>query len=246
MQDAEDDGATDAEGEHEGELADEPAAHAGFGDDEGFGETVARTVGDEGEEVVVDSVAFEHEVDAEDKGGDEVEEVAEPEGSACEDVLRGGCEGCLALCGERVDAEFVCHGQVFELGNEAWDARGKVGSKVLNVFCYGRKTYIEEDGKSSEDGEDEGHDCDRARGRVFADADPHDALHDGAEDDGEEGADIDDFEDLAEAPGEREAESKREGKEDVAADRGDLRGAIVSGIGVVGLQGQRARSLVGL
>ena len=66
----------------------------------------------------------------------------------------------------------------------------------------------------------------------------------GHEDDGEEGADVDDFEDLAEAPGEGEAERDGEDEEDVAADGGDLGGAIVGGIGVVGLQGQRARSLV--
>ena len=70
-------------------------------------------------------------------------------------------------------------------------------------------------------------------------------LHQRHEDDGEEGADVDELEDLAQTPGEGEAESDGEGEEDVAADGGDLVGAIVGGIGVVGLQGQRARSLVG-
>jgi len=207
---------------------------------------IARTVGDEGEQVVVDSIAFEHEVDAEDEGGDEVEEVAEPEGSGGEDVLRGGSEGCLAFCGERVDAELVCHGQVLELGNEAWDAWRKVRGEVLDVLGHGGKGYIEEEGERGEDGEDEGNDGDRARRRVGADAEAHDALHDGAEDDGEKGADVDDFEDLAEAPGEGEGEGDREGEENVAADGGGLVGAIVGGIGVIGLQGQRARSLVRL
>ena len=235
MQDAEDDGATDAEGEHEGELADEPAAHAGFADDEGFGEAVARSVGHEGEEVVVDGVAFEHEVDAEDEGGDEVEEVAEPKGSGGEDVLRGGGEGCLAFCGEGVDAEFVCHGQVFEFGNEAGDTWGKVVCEVLDVFCYGGKRYIEEDGDCSEHGEDEGDDRDRARGRVLLDAEAHDALQDGTKNDSEEGADVDDLEDLAETPGEGERERDGEGEEDVAAHGGDLAGAVVNSVGVVGL-----------
>ncbi len=50
MQETEGDGAADTEDEHEGQLTDEPAAHAGFADDEGFGEVVAATVGDEREE----------------------------------------------------------------------------------------------------------------------------------------------------------------------------------------------------
>ncbi len=73
----------------------------------------------------------------------------------------------------------------------------------------------------------------------------HDLLHQRHEDDGEEGADVDDLEDLAKAPGEREAESEGEGEEDVAAYGGGLARAIVGGIGVIGLQSQRAHSLVG-
>jgi hypothetical protein len=220
VQDAEGDGAADAEDKHEGELSDEPAAHAAFGDDEGFGEALAGFGGDEGEEVVVDGIAFEHEVDAEDEGGDEVEEMAEPEGGGGEDVLGSCGEGDLALCGEGIDAEFICVGQVFELGDEAGDAGGEVVGEVLDVAGYGREADIEEEGEGGEDSEDEGNDCDRSGRRVLADAQGHDALHDGAEDDGEEGADVNQLEHQAQAPGEGEGESHGEGEEDVAADSG--------------------------
>ncbi|MGD0648811.1 MAG: hypothetical protein ABR971_12550 [Acidobacteriaceae bacterium] len=73
----------------------------------------------------------------------------------------------------------------------------------------------------------------------------HDLLHQRHEDNSEEGADVHELEDLAQTPGECEAESDGEDEEDIAADGGDLARAVVGGIGVVGLQGQRARSLVG-
>ena len=63
----------------------------------------------------------------------------------------------------------------------------------------------------------------------------HDVADDGHEDDGEERADVDELEDLAQAPGERQAERDREGEEDVAADGGDPLGSVVCGIRVVGL-----------
>jgi hypothetical protein len=247
VQEAEGDGAADAKDEHEGELANEPAAHAAFGDDEGLGEAVAGFGGDEGEEVVVDGIALEHEVDAEDEGGDEVEDAAEPEGSAGEDVLRGGGEGGFALLGDGVEAEFVRHGKVLELGNEAGDAGGEVGGKVFDIARNRGKADPEEEGEEGEDGEDDGNDGDGAGGRVVADPEPFDLLHDGGEDDGEESADVDQLEYGAKTPGEGEREGDREGKEDVAADAGGVAGLRFGGsllidVRLVRLERQRAHS----
>jgi hypothetical protein len=77
-----------------------------------------------------------------------------------------------------------------------------------------------------------------------ADLEAHDALHDGAEDDGEESADIEQLEHMAKMPGEGEGEGDREGEEDVAADRRDMVGTIGGGIRVIGLEGQGTPSLM--
>jgi len=100
---------------------------------------------------------------------------------------------------------------------------------------YGREREDEKEGEDREDGEYESDDGDGARGRPLADAEAHDLLHERHEDYREEGADVDDLEDLAKAPGECKAERDGEHEEDVAADGGDLRGAVVDSIGIVGL-----------
>ncbi len=61
-------------------LAEEPFADLELGSFQGVVEAVALLGGEEGEEEVVGVFAFEHEVDAEEGGGEDVEEVGEPEG----------------------------------------------------------------------------------------------------------------------------------------------------------------------
>ena len=78
VQQAEDDGAADAEDEHEQALAEEPLAHADLGFLERDGEAQAVFDGEERHEPAVGVLAFEHEVDAEDEGGDEVEDAPAP------------------------------------------------------------------------------------------------------------------------------------------------------------------------
>ena len=132
---------------------------------------------------------------------------------------------------------------MLEPGDDAGNARGKVCGKALDVASYRGESDIEKEGEGSEYGDDEGDDRDRAGGRVLSDPEAHDALHDGAEHDGEESADVNQLQDLAKTPGEREAKREGEGKENVASNRGDLVRAVVRGVGVIRLQGQRARSL---
>ena len=57
----------------------------------------------------------------------------------------------------------------------------------------------------------------------------------GREDDGEEGADVDQLQDEAQTPGERETESNREGEENIAAHGGDLAGVLAWDVRLVGL-----------
>jgi hypothetical protein len=221
VQGGEDDGAADAEDEHEGALAEEPLAHAEIGDAEGLVKAFAGFDGNEGEEVVVRVIAFEHEVDAEEEGGEEIEDVAEPKRGGGEEVLRGGSDHALGPGGERVDSELVGHGEVLELGDDAGDAGGEVDGEVFEVVEDGGKADDEEAGDGDGYGGDESNDGDGAGGMPATDAEAHDLVDSGHEDDSEEGADVDDLQDLAEVPGENQKEGYGEDEEDVAAD-GDV------------------------
>jgi len=61
--------------------------------------------GEEGEEEAVGVFAFEHEVDAEEDGGEDVEEVREPERDRGEEIAGGGIESADGALGDGVDAE---------------------------------------------------------------------------------------------------------------------------------------------
>ena len=69
VQEAEDEGAGEAEDEHERGLAEEPLADTQLGRAERGVEALAAFAGEEREHPVVCLVALEHEVDAEDEGG---------------------------------------------------------------------------------------------------------------------------------------------------------------------------------
>ena len=90
MEQAEDGDAGDAEDEHQGALTEEPLAHLALGVAEGLVETAAAVEGEEAEEEAVGVLAFEHEVDAEECGGEDVEEVGEPGGQGDEEIVGGG------------------------------------------------------------------------------------------------------------------------------------------------------------
>ena len=71
--------------------------------------------------------------------------------------------------------------------------------------------------------DDENDDGDGAAGLVAAEeVDCGDAVDDGHQDDGEEGADVEDFELFGELPGEEQGYEHAEGKEDVAVDANAL------------------------
>ena len=79
MQDAEDDGAGNTKYKHQQALAKEPLAHLELGGMQRPVETGALAAGEKRKEKVVGVFAFQHEVDTKECGGEDVEDVGEPE-----------------------------------------------------------------------------------------------------------------------------------------------------------------------
>ncbi len=100
---------------------------------EGAVEAAALVGRNEGEEEAVGVFAFEHEVDAEEGGGEDVEEVGEPERHVGEEIAGGGIEGADGALGEGVYAEPVGERNSFESGNEVGDALGEFVGKLAEV-----------------------------------------------------------------------------------------------------------------
>ena len=99
--------------------------------------------------------ALEHEVDAEEGGGEDIEDVREPERERGEEITGGGVEGSGGALGEGVEAELVGHGELLDAGDDGGNALGKVGGEVAEVAEDGRKAEGEEEGKYGGDGDDE-------------------------------------------------------------------------------------------
>src|SRR5580658_5903060 len=152
----------DAKDEHEASLTDEPFAHAAFCGDQRTREAVAVLERDEGEEVKVGEFAFEHEVDAEDAGGDDVHHARHPLGGGGEE--KGSCGGdeVLNLFTDGIDAEPLGEGKVPELLAYYWQSAGQVRAEVLDVVQHGRHRDDEEEAEHKKDGDHEAQDGDGA------------------------------------------------------------------------------------
>lgn len=220
VEEAEDDGARYAEDQHEEALAEEPFADLVLCSFEGSVETLALRGGEEREEEFVGVFAFEHEVDAEEGGGEEVEDVGEPEGERGEDVAGGGGECAFGTLGEGVDAELIREGDGFDTRDDFGDAMGDVAGEAAEIVEDGGKAHGEEESEDEGDCKDEQDDRYGARGVSAAELELGDAIDDRHEDDGEEGADIEDQQLLLEGPGEGEQKQQHDAEEDMAADRG--------------------------
>ncbi len=218
MEETEDDDARDSEDEHEGALADEPFAHLPFGSFEGAVEAGALIGGEEGEEEAVGVFAFEHEVDAEEDGGEDVEEVGEPEGHRGEEIAGGGIEGADGALGDGVNAEPVGEGNSFEFGDDVGNALRKIVGELAEVVHDGRQAGGEEEREDAGDADDQEDDCYGAGRMIAAQVELSDAGDERRENDSEERADVDDQELFLEGPGEGEEEEDGDGEEDVAAD----------------------------
>ena len=200
-------------------LAEEPLADPQLGRAEGGVEAEAAFEGKEREQPAVGVLPLEHEVDAEDEGGDEIEEVGHPVGEGGEEVRGGGGEGVFGALGEIIDAEPVGQRKALETGDDGRDAGGQVGSELVEVADDGGKSDDEKEDDGEKDGAEQKQDGERARdGMGAAKAEAHDAVDDRHEHDGEERADVDEGEDLAQTPGEGEGQQDSEGEEDMAAD----------------------------
>ena len=234
VQDAEHDRAADAEDEHEQTLAEEPLAHLDFGLLEGDVEPSAGFGVEEREEVLVDLAAFKHEVDAEEGGGEEIEDVGEPVGKRVEEIAGGRGESLLgALCGG-VDAESIGEGKLFELGDEQRDAAGGIGDEGTEVAGDGRKGDPEEEEEGEAYGGDEKDDGNAAAWRPVLDVKRLKALDDGHENDGKERTDVEDLQLFHQVPAEGESENNANDEEDVAVDLLLLPGRFLGGDGGVG------------
>jgi hypothetical protein len=92
---------------------------------------------------------------------------------------------------------------------------------VFEVVEHGGQADEEEAGDGYSDGDDQSYDGEGLGGMPATDPEAHDLVDSGHEDDGEESADVDDLEDLAEVPGENQSQEDGEDEEDVTAD-GDV------------------------
>ena len=97
------------------------------------------------EEVLVDFAALEHEVDAKEGGGEEVEDVREPVGKGVEEVAGGSGEGFLRTLRGGVDTEAVGERKLLDLGDELRDAGGGVRDELAEIAGDGRKGDPEEE-----------------------------------------------------------------------------------------------------
>ena len=131
VQDAEDNGAANAKDQHEQTLAEEPFAHADFGFFERCVQTAAILQREEREEEGVGVFAFEHEIDAEDEGGEQIEDAAYPLGKGGEEVGGRGGECAFGLLRDGVvEPELVGHGQLLDLVDDLRDASRQVIRKL--------------------------------------------------------------------------------------------------------------------
>jgi hypothetical protein len=90
--------------------------------------------------------------------------------------------------------------------------------ELVEVAEDGRQARGEEECEDAGNGDDQKEDGYDARRMIAADIGLGDAADDGHENDGEEGADVEDQELFPEGPSEAEKEEDRDSEEDVAAD----------------------------
>ncbi len=98
-------------------------------------------------------LAFEHEVDAEEDGGEDVEDVREPARDGADDVGADGSGEVFGLGGECIHAELVGHGKVLEAGEGGGNAGREVGEEAAEVAQDGGQAEDKEEGEAQDDGE---------------------------------------------------------------------------------------------
>jgi hypothetical protein len=225
VEQAVDDDAAGSQGEHQDALAKEPFVHLEIGPAQSEVEAMALIHAEEREEEAVRVLAVQHEVDAEECAGEDVDEVGEPGGQRGEEIPGSGGESALGALGEGFKADAIGHGDLLQTGDNDGDALGEVVRELAEVAENGGKSKGEEEGEGKDDADEEDEDCDGAGGRSASDAEGGDAVDNRHQDDGEEGADVEDEKLMAELPGQGNQEKGDKGEDDVAADVGATGGA---------------------
>ena len=236
VEDREDDGAADAEDEHEQALAEEPFAHLGVGALEGGVEADAGSFGEERKKEVIGLAAFEHEVDAEKDGGEDVEEVAEPVGERGEEVGGRGGEGSLRLAGGRGKIDLLGEGEALEFRDQKREVRGEVGDELPEIADDGGKGDGEEEDERSDADSKQEDDGDDAGGAAAADLCVLNAQDERHKHDCKERADVDDLELFEQVPGEIQGEDHAEEEGDMAAGDVAARLGVFDENGLIGWQ----------
>ena len=144
--------------------------------------------------------------------------MGEPVGERIEEIAGGGGESLLRSLRGGVDAETIGERKLLDLGDELRNAAGSIGDEGTKIAGDGRESDPEEEEEREADSGDEKNDSDAAAGAPAPDVDLLIALDDGHENDGEERADVEDFQLFQQVPGECESKDDGEEEEDVAVD----------------------------
>ena len=128
-------------------MPDEPFAHLDPGLLKGVVESVALRGRKEREKEAIGELSLEHEVDAEEGSGEDVEDVSEQEGEGGKDVAGGGGECALNALGEGVDANLIGHGQFFESADDLCEVLREVCGELSEVAKDRWQSEKEEEGE---------------------------------------------------------------------------------------------------
>jgi len=144
--------------------------------------------------------------------------VGEPERDRSDEIGDGSVKGPDGALGDGFNAEPVGEGNLFELRGHGGNVLRELVGELAEVAEDRGQAGGEEEREDACDGDDQKDDGYGARGVVAADMELGDAYDNGHENDGEEGADVEDQDLFPEGPGEGEKEEDRDTEEDVAAD----------------------------
>ena len=199
-------------------MAYEPFADFPVGLKESRIEAVTLRGGKEREEKAVGVLTFEHEIDAQEGCGEDIEEVREPVGQGGDKIACGRGDGSLGALDDAIDANFVGNGDALDASDDLGDAVGEFVGEGAEVAHDGGEANGEEDREDNADRDDEKKDGCGAGGVSAAVLKLGDASDEGHQNGREESSDVDNQHFFLEGPGEGEQEEDADGEEDVAAD----------------------------
>ncbi len=147
VQESEDDGAGDSEDEHQEALADEPLADLLVGALEGVVEPNAAREREERKKEMIGMLAFEHEIEAKERGGEDVEEVREPQRERGEEIGCAGSEGFFAASRNGLNIQPIDEGKVVDFFDETGETMGELIGELSEIVKDRGQSEKEEEGK---------------------------------------------------------------------------------------------------